>query len=801
MVSDLRQALRTLRKSPGFSALVVVVLALGIGANTTIFSIVNGVLLKPLPFSHPHRIVAVDTTIRNEPDATSYPDFLDWRTQATTFERLAAYNTAGITLTGSGEALGMACAVVSPDLLTLLGVPPLHGRVFAEDDDRPGAARTVILSEALWSKRFSRDPAVVGRSITLDGDPFVVIGVMPASFEFPFDAEDPPQVWLPIRASRFASQWAELRSAAFLKAIGRVRNGVDLKPVQAEMTTIAGRLAAQYPRNQGRGILVRPFQEVLVREYRLGLIVLLSAVAAVLLIACANLANLLLARGSARRRELAVRVALGASRGRLVRQLLAESILLAIAGGAAGGLLALWGVDALVRLSPLQIPRLHAVHVDRGALLFTALISALTGIASGLVPAFQLSRSNPGESLKDGERGGSGRAGTRTRHMLVAAEMAVSLLLLASAGLLVRSLVALQQVNPGFATERAVAMQLLLPGSRYPDGAAQRAFYRRLRAELSAMPGAASSGVSTTLPMSGSNIDIGFAVEGRPAEPGVRTSAMSFSISPEYFATMGIPLVKGRAFTDRDGDGAPLVLIVNEAMAAKYWPNDDPIGKRITINYGKTGPREIVGVVGNVKQTSLADPPRPQLYAPYEQVPWPFVAPVVRTAGATDAAAASIRAALARVDPLLGTGPLQTLEQYISRTVATPRFTTLLVGAFATLALLMAGFGLFSVMAYTVAQRGREIGIRMALGAQAGDVRRMVVGQALRIGGIGLVVGLVGALVTTRVLESLLYGIQPNDPATFVAVSLLLLAAMMVAAYLPARRATRVDPIVALRTE
>jgi putative ABC transport system permease protein len=801
VISDFRQAFRTLLKSPGFSALVVVVLAVGIGANTAIFSIVNGVLLKPLPFAHADRLVSVETTIRNQPDNTSYPDYLDWRAQATSFDALAVWTGNGSTLTGFGDAKGLPSAVVSPELLSMLGVPPLRGRVFTADDDKPGAQRTVVIAESLWNKTFSRDEHTVGRSITLDGDPFLVIGIMPASFEFPFDAEDPAQIWIPVRASRFAANWAEQRNASFLHGLGRLKAGATITSAQADLSTIAGRLAEQYPRNKSRGVLVRPYQDVLVKDYRLGMIVLLSAVAAVLLIACANIANLLLARGSTRRREIAVRTALGASRGRIARQLFAESLILAVTGGALSLLLALWVVRLLVALSPLQIPRLHGVHVDLGALLFAAAISIGAGLISGLVPALQLSRANLAESLKDGDRGGSVSAGARTRQALVVAEMAISLVLLAAAGLLVRSLVSLQSVNPGFVTERALSIQLQLPGTRYPTPDAMRAFYHRLRDELRAIPGASATAIATTMPMSGSDIGVGFTIDGRPTDPTVRLSASYFGISPEYFSTMGIPVLKGRGFTERDSAQAPDVVIINETLAAKYWPNENAIGKRMTIGYDKTGPREVVGIVGTVKRGTLADTAEPQMYTPFDQTPWPFLAAVVRTSASPESAAGSLRTVMSRIDPLEGAAEIKTLEEYVAKTVATPRFTAYLVGAFATFAVLLAGFGLFSVMAYSVSQRRREIGIRMALGAQASDVRGMVVSQAVKTGLIGLAIGLAGALAAARVLETLLYGVRPHDPVTFAAVSLLLLAVMLVAAYLPARRATRVDPMTALRTE
>jgi predicted permease len=801
MFSDLRQAIRTLTASKGFSLLIVGVLAVGISANAVMFSIVNGVLLKPLPLADPQRLVSVETTIRGEPDGTSYPDFLDWRAQTSSFDALAVFAQNGTTLTGVGEAKSFTSLVVSPELLSLLGVAPLRGRVFTADDDKPGAPRTAIIAESVWEKVFNRDENIIGRPVTFQGDPFTIVGVMPASFEFPFDTEEPTLVWMPVRASRFSANWAEQRNASFLHGIGRLKPGSSLPSAQADLSTIAGRLAAQYQRNQSRGIVVRPYRDVLVKDYRLALVVLLSAVAAVLLIACANVANLLLARGSVRRRELAVRTALGASRGRIVRQLLVESVLLSTVGGVGGALLALWGVDLLIRLSPLEIPRLHSVRVDRVALLFTAAISMATGVLCGLVPAFQLSRSNPVESLKDGERGGSAGSGARTRHALVIAEMAISIVLLTSAGLLARSLITLQRVNPGFVTERALSMPMGLPGARYPQPDDMRGFYRRLRDELRAMPGVSAVAISTTMPLSGSDIGVGFTVEGRPVDPTVRNSAQYFGISPEYFSTMGIPLLRGRAFTDRDGATGPEVVIINDTFAAKYWPNEDALGKRITIGYNKTGPREVVGIVAGVKNEALSDKASPQMYTMFEQTPWPFLSAVVRTTGEPEAVAGSMRAILARLDPMQAAEELKTLDQYVARTVATPRFTAILAGGFAVFALLLAGFGLFSVMAYSVAQRRREFGIRMALGAQPGDVRGLVVRQAVRTGVIGIVIGLAAAPIATRVLSSLLFGVSPNDPATFAGVAATLVAVLLAAAYLPARRATRVDPMLALRTE
>ena len=807
MFTDIRFAFRSLLTTPSFTALVVVVLGLGIGANTAIFSVVHAVLLEPLPFADASRLVSIETFGRGldderGADSVAYPDFDDWRAQSTTIQGMSGYAVGGATLTGRGDALALRASFVTPGFFPLLGVEPVHGRLFTSEDDVKGAAGVALISEPVWRQHFSVDPSIVGQAISLDGRAFTIVGVLPEAFQFPVQPE-PVQLWVPMGSLPFTGDFKERRGASFMNAIGRLGPGVRIEQAQAEMSAIAARLATDHPRtNARREVRIAPLKDRLVQEYRLGLVVLLAAVAAVLLIGCANVANLLLARGAARRKEIAIRAALGAGRARIVRQLLIESVVLALVAGAVGLLVALWGVAGLVAASPVEIPRLGEVGVDGRVLGFTTLVSMATGLLFGLAPALHLSRAGSDESLKDAGRGSSAGAATRTRQVLVVAEVALSLALLASAGLLVRSFLQLRQVDPGFVPQQALTMNLLLPDAKYPDNAARVAFYRRLLDATAALPGALSRGISTTVPLSGNSLGMGFRIDGRPDEPGNRPVATAYAVSPDYFVSMGIPLRAGRAFTERDDERAPAVVVVSESLAQRYWPGEDAIGKRVTIGFNDLGSAEVVGIAGDVKQTGLAEAPRPQLYTAFPQAPWPFLAIVVRTAAADPVALGpELRAAIALIDPDQPPGEIQTVEQFVAQSMAASRFQALLVASFAGLALLLAGSGLYGVLAYGVAQRRREIGIRMALGAQASDLRTMVVSQAIGMGALGLVVGTLAALVSARVIASLLYGVGPADPATFAAVGTLLLGVVAIAAYLPARRATRVDPIVALRSE
>jgi len=703
-------------------------------------------------------------------------------------------------LTGVGDAEALAVTTVAGEFFEALGVSPLRGRWIEPQDDAKGAARVIVIGEGLWERRFERDDRVLGRTVSIDGQPCTVVGIMPASFEFPYDS-DRTQAWLPVHAIGLTAQFADQRSASFMRGVASLRAGTTLERANAELATISANLAAQYPdSNRQRSVRAVPLVDVLVQQYRAGLLVLLAAVGVVLLVACVNVANLLLARGTTRRKEVAIRLALGADRTHLIRQFLAESVVLSVLAGGLGLLLATWTKTALVAASPIEIPRLRAVSVDGGVLAFVLAVSALTAIVFGVVPAFQSSGDNSAEALKSDGRAVSSAGAGRTRQTLVVAQIALSLMLLASAGLLTRSLVELYRVDPGFVPDRAAAMQLMLPASRYPDAASYVAFYNRAIDALRGVPGASAVGIATTLPLSGSSIGVGFTIEGRPVEAD-HESIRYFAVSPDYFKTMGIRVLRGRPFTDRDNATAPPVTIVSEAFARRYWPNEDAIGKRLTLRYNKTGPREIVAIVADVKHKDLAEATAGSVYAPFPQTPWPFLSAVVRSAGEPAATAAALGRVVPQLDPSLAPVEIKLLTDYVGRARATPQFTAALIAGFAALAMLLAGFGLYSMMAYSVAQRRREIGIRMALGAGAGDVRQMIVAHAVRLGAFGFGVGLIGALIATRALASLLFNVTAADPLAYAIACPLLAAVVLIAAYLPARRATRVDPIVVLRSE
>jgi putative ABC transport system permease protein len=805
---DLRYGARLLLKQPGFTLIATLTLALGVGANTAIFSVVDAVLLRPLPFQEAERLMTLGRVVGHKDgglSSVSYPNFVDWRAQSGSFERLAAFRSRSFTLTGDGAPLRVNGAVASAELFTLLGVAPTLGRSFRTEEDSAGAS-VVIISHGLWRRRFNSDLQVIGRNITLNDRSLTVVGVAPAGFQFPIEAE-PADLWTTIaHDATGVNPMTAQRGLNYLSVIGRLKPGVNITQAQAEMDGVARRLELQYPDdNAHQGARLAPALEQLVGDVRRPLLIIFGAVGCVLLIACANVANLLLARATARRREIALRAAMGASRGRIIRQLLTESVLLALAGCGCGWLLA-WGcMETLLSLSPENIPRLQEIRLDGRVFGFTLLVSLLTGVIFGLAPALQAAKTELTETLKDGGRSGEGARGARLRSALMIAEVAVALVLMAGAGLLLNSFWRLLQVNTGFDPRQALTFRLSLPDSKYSDPQAI-AFFERLQARLQNLPGARSASVTFALPFSRSHIGTDLDIEGRPVAAGDRPQIDCQIVLPDYFRTMGIRLIKGRDFTARDDLNARPVAIINETLARRFFPNEDPLGKRIrpgiAAGPGDAPMREIVGVVSDVRYRSLTEDVPPEVYTPYPQL---AVTTGMWIALRTDADPLSLtgaaRAEVQALDKELPVFEVKTLDQYFSGAVAHPRFNALLLLLFACVALLLTAVGLYGVISYSVTQRTREIGIRMALGAQTHDTLRLVVKQGMTLTLIGVAIGLGGALALTRLLKTLLYGVSAVDPLTFAVIALLLALVSLVACWIPARRATKVDPLIALRSE
>jgi len=811
---DLRYSLRLLRNRPGFSAIVILVLALGIGATSAIFSVVNAVLLRPLPYPQPDRLMmvfsAADRDGRGEKTGPTYgPDFIEWRAQCQTCAEMAAYvGTWPSNLTGGTEPDRVRVARVTESLFATLGVQPIIGRTFLpEETSRPlfsndsQATRStaVVLSYGLWQRRFGADAAVIGSTVRIEGDDCRVIGVMPDGFKFPDEAE----VWMPATLSA-------KRDNAFLRVIARLQTGVPPAQAQAELATIAERLAQAFPQtNRGLSVNLLPLQTYIIGDVRTALLVFLGAVSFVLLIACANVANLLLARAASRQKEMAIRTALGASRARIVRQLLTESLLLALLGGALGLVLAFAILNLLVAVAPQEIPRLNAIAIDGWVLGFTLLISALTGVVFGLAPALQASKLDLNIALKDG---GARMAGHVSRHrlrsVLVIVEVSLALVLLIGAGLLVKSFTRLRETSLGFNPDRVLTTSITLPEAAYPKTAQVKAYYEQALARLAARPEVQAVSLINALPLgnNGARIQGSLQVEGEPDERhGAHASKLA--ISADYFQAMGIPLLKGRAFDERDTENSTGVLVISDALARTLWPNEDALGKRLNIGFRGETWREVVGVVGDVRQNELGAPPAPALYQPYQQVAdarrWQLgdMTFVVRTVAEPQRFASTLRSELQAIDKDLPLYDLAAMGQVIAQQVADPRFYTLLLSGFSTLALMLAAAGIYGLLAYSVSQRTHEIGIRLALGGQPRDVLKLVVGQGMKLVLAGLVIGLAGAYALTRVLEGFLYQVSVTDPATFALLAALLGVVALGACYVPARRATKVDPAVALRCE
>jgi len=800
-MNDFRFALRKLRRSPGFTAVAVIALALGIGANTAIFSLVNGVLLRPLAFPEADRIVYFEGQNPSQgitDSNVSYLDFTDWSQQTDLFASAAAFYSASSNLgADGGEPERVARAGVTNWFFNVVGVQPFLGRVFRPEEDQPNTQTVVIISHGLWKRRFAADPHIIGKQVQINARPTTVIGVMPPGFDFPFET----QVW----ATSGVELSQEPRENRSWSVVARMQPGVDLKQAQSRVSAINAQLAKQFPdTNKGWDAQLSILRERLVRQVKPSLLALLGAVGAVLLIACANVANLLLARGAARQKEVAIRAAMGASRARVVRQMLTESLLLSAIGGVAGLLLSIWLTDTLIWLLPEGAPRIDQVHIDYRVLAFALGVSALAGIVFGLAPAWQASKLDVSSSLKEGGCTGEGHRRTSARSLLLIGEVALSLVLLVGAGLLIRSFVRLQEVRPGFNPHNVLMACLSLPGATYQEEQRPE-FFHRLVERLETLPGVQAAGGGVNLPLYASNYAIGrgFIPEGRPLSVDQAFDASYSAVTGHYFRALQIPLLAGRLFEVRDNADAPKVAVVNESLAKRHFGSPAAaIGKRINIWRDEKFPREIVGVVGDTKTGFLEAENIAQIYIPHAQeASWNFMGLVIRTAGDPAAFANTLRREVQALDKDQPVYSVRTFDDVVMNSLGTRRVSMQLFTVFACAALLLAAIGIYGVMAYSVTQRTQEIGIRMALGAQKGDVLRMVVGQAMTLVLIGVGVGLAGALGLTRVIATLLFGVKATDPTTFTAIALLLVAVALLASYLPARRAAKVDPIIALRTE
>ena len=801
LVHDVRYAIRLLLKRPGFAAVAILTLALGIGATTAIFTVVNAVLLSPLPFRDAERLVEVRIAGGN---GESFPlpdaDFLAWRSQNQTCDAIAVYDASPETLTGDGAPERIGSAAVTDRFFDVVGARPLLGRVFQEGDDKPGAAKLVVLSHAFWTRRFKADPAVVGRTVLLSGVAHTVVGVMPAGFRFPAGDID---VWRTLTMNP-----PTRRGPYYTTGIARLKPGVGIAELRANLGIVAAGLKRQYPAPEDWTFDAVPLQEAIVGDVRRMLYVLLGAVGFLLLIATANVANLLLARAAAREREIAVRGALGAGRRRIVAQLVTESVVLALVSGLAGLLLASWGTQALLAMAPKGIPRLDEVRMHVPVFLFALGVASLCGIVFGLAPALRASRTPLVETLKDGGRGSTGAGHRRVQRLLVVAEIALALILSVGAGLMIRSFAELQRTSPGFDPGHLLTFEVALPIASYKEDARVRGFYDALVQKLEAVPGVRSVGLTLSLPPDLLQVTDNFMVEGQVLPPNQSAPVGPVvMVSDALFATLGVPLIRGRMFDARDEAGRAPTVIVNEALAGKYFPGVDAVGRRLKIG-GPERPiapknpwMEIVGVVGDVKYSGLQTAPEPTYYLPYRQNPWNGQFVVVRTTADPAALGTAAREAVASLDKDIPVARLRTMDEVMAASVAPPRFRTVLVTIFALVGLLLAAIGIYGVMAHAVAERTHELGVRIALGAEGRDVVRLVLGEALVLAAAGVAVGVAGALATTRLIQSLLFGVTTTDATTFAGISLLLFATAIVASWIPTRRALRVDPMIALRYE
>ncbi|HKV35459.1 MAG TPA: ABC transporter permease [Pyrinomonadaceae bacterium] len=801
MFKDIRYAIRTLLKQPGFLVVALATLTLGIGATTAMFTVVNSVLLRPMQFPEPERIAileAINPHLGINESNVSVPDLVEWQQQSQSFEQIAGFVSGGVFLASGGDDVERVSASgVSAEFFPLFRASPLSGRVFQASDAQDGSEPVVVISHALWQRRFGGTADAVNRQVVLNGKTVTIVGIMPAGFNYPNDTE----LWTayPLDASK------EVRDNRYLNAIGRLKPGVSIAQAQAELDTINQRLAQSFSEtNVGWGVRLTELRERMVGELRPALLMLFGSVAFVLLIACANVANLLLARAAYRQKEIAVRTALGASRWRVVKQLLTESLLLSVVSGVAGLALSVWLIKLLIAISPPNSPRFNEISINWQVFAFAFGLTILAGLLFGLVPALQTSRTDLNETLKESGRSGSpGGSRNRIGGFLIVSEVALSFVLLAGAGLLIKSFMHLSEIDPGFQANNVLAMRLTLPAGKYKQGEPRVQIYQQLLEKVKAVPGVQAAGAVLSLPLGGDTFNLGRGVllEGRPAVPEAATSAAHLAVTPDYFRTLNIPLKQGRMFTDYDNTQSTKVVIVNETMARRQWPGESPVGKRFSIWRDEKFSREVVGVVGDTK-ASLDKEGEQQMYVPYAQdANWGSLSFVVRTSGVPTAVAGAVREAIKSVDKGVATYNLKTMNDVVATSAAPRRVPMLLLSSFAGVAMLLAMIGIYGITSYYVTQRTREIGVRMALGAQIADVLKLVLRRAMLLAVIGVVVGVAGSIVVTRYLETLLFGVKPIDVITFVAVAFGLVLVALLASLIPARRATKVDPLTALRYE
>jgi putative ABC transport system permease protein len=800
MARDSKYALRMLRRSPAFTLTAVATLAIGIGANTAIFSVASGVLLRPLPYPDADRLAMIwmdNSRINLREDWHSFPEFVDYRDRSTTFAAVAVFNNTSRTFTGDGDPERVIGAHGSASLFDVLQVRPAMGRWYTPEEDQAGARGVVVISDALWRRRFGADPAVLGRTIQLSGRPAEVIGVMPAGFAFPSrDA----QFWVPTAAG---DQIRTSRNSLWLQMIGRLKPDADVARAQTDLARINAANLAEFPQLKGYGVYVAGYREQLIGQVRPAILVLLGAVGFVLLIACTNVANLLLSRASARERELALRAAIGAGRGRLVRQLLTESLVLGLAGGVLGAGLAWVGLRALLAAAPRNLPRLDAIAIDGWMLAFTLGLSLLTGVLFGLAPAIHLARTDPGHTLKEGARGSSG-LGRSMRRTLVIGEVALAVVLLVGAGLMLRSFDRLRHVDLGFKPDRILTARLTLWGERYRQPEAVAGFFRQVIDRLEAQPGVERAAGIGTLFISATPNSTNFSIEGRPDfPPDERVEVPVDGVTPHYFDVMGIPILAGRAFDARDVAASTPVVIINQTMARMFWPGEDPVGRRMKYGQlsGQSAWMTIVGIVPDTRRTGFDAAVRPETYLPHAQSLDTSLMLVVRTAGDPASAAGPLRAVAREVDPTIAVQAVRPVDDIIVEMTAERRLNTMLLSIFGIAAALLAAVGIYGVIAYSVEQRTRELGVRLALGASARGILRLVVSEGMALAIAGLVVGLGAALLLSGSMKTMLYGVPPTDPATFAAMGALALVVAACASLLPALRAIRIDPVTALRAE